>query len=186
MIFRCSALAAALLVSTSSAFAPSSMTGQVRSAATTTTSNSNVILASTATEDPPLSPLTIWGDTITDIRKLQQDMRNTELPEHGVTVSAVNDAGLQSNDVNGQLAWVKENAMELKTKMERHGAVIFRDFDLMKTQEGFQSFYEALEMNPCLDPLHSVSARPTVNGDKKSPVYEAVNKESRKNFFIGT
>merc|ERR1719327_2537207 len=39
-------------------------------------------------------------------------------------------------------------------------------------------------MNPCLDPLHSVSARPTIEG-KGSAVYEAVNKESRKNFFIG-
>jgi hypothetical protein len=43
-----------------------------------------------------------------------------------------------------------------------------------------------LGMKVCLDPLHSVSARPTVDGQKNSPVYEAVNKESRKNFFIGT
>jgi len=69
--------------------------------------------------------------------------------------------------------------------MEDHGAVIFRDFDLMKTQEGFQEFYKAVGMKVCLDPLHSVSARPTVDGQKNSPVYEAVNKESRKNFFIG-
>lgn len=43
-------------------------------------------------------------------------------------------------------------------------------------------------MHPCLDPLHSVSARPTIEGSpnsKPSAVYEAVNKESRKNFFIG-
>jgi hypothetical protein len=38
-------------------------------------------------------------------------------------------------------------------------------------------------MMPCLDPLHSVSARPSIDGSKT--VYEAVNKESRKNFFIG-
>ena len=44
---------------------------------------------------------------------------------------------------------------------------------------------KALGMKTCLDPLHSVSARPTVDGSKDSPVYEAVNKESRKNFFIG-
>lgn len=69
--------------------------------------------------------------------------------------------------------------------MVENGAVIFRDFELMKEQEGFVKFYEALGMKTCLDPLHSVSARPTVNGDKNSPVYEAVNKESRKNFFIG-
>jgi hypothetical protein len=55
----------------------------------------------------------------------------------------------------------------------------------MKTQDGFQEFYKALGMKVCLDPLHSVSARPTVDGQKNSPVYEAVNKESRKNFFIG-
>lgn len=52
-------------------------------------------------------------------------------------------------------------------------------------------FYETLGMHPCLDPLHSVSARPTIEGEggasskKSSAVYEAVNKESRKNFFIG-
>ncbi len=75
--------------------------------------------------------------------------------------------------------------MEIKTQMVENGAVIFRDFDLMKEQEGFVSFYEAIGMITCLDPLHSVSARPTVDGKKDSPVYEAVNKESRKNFFIG-
>ena len=75
--------------------------------------------------------------------------------------------------------------MEIKQKMVDNGAVIFREFDLMKSQEGFVKFYEALGMKTCLDPLHSVSARPTVDGNKNSPVYEAVNKESRKNFFIG-
>ncbi|GMI39731.1 hypothetical protein TeGR_g14213, partial [Tetraparma gracilis] len=57
-----------------------------------------------------------------------------------------------------------------------------------KTQPGFVSFYESVGMTPCLDPLHSVSARPTIpgaEGGAKSAVYEAVNKESRKNFFIG-
>ena len=75
--------------------------------------------------------------------------------------------------------------MEIKQKMVESGAVVFRGFDLMKTQEGFQAFYKALGMRVCLDPLHAVSARPTVDGKKNSPVYEAVNKESRKNFFIG-
>ena len=69
--------------------------------------------------------------------------------------------------------------------MQEGGAVIFRGFDLMKEQDGFVSMYEAVGMRPCLDPLHSVAARPTVDGKKGSTVYEAVNKESRKNFFIG-
>ena len=75
--------------------------------------------------------------------------------------------------------------MDIKQKMEDHGAVIFRGFDLMKSQDGFQEFYNALGMKVCQDPLQSVSARPTADGKKDSPVYEAVNKESRKNFFIG-
>ena len=75
--------------------------------------------------------------------------------------------------------------MKLKQMMQDNAAVVLRDFDLMKSQDGFQQFYSILGMKVCLDPLHSVSARPTVDGKKNSPVYEAVNKESRKNFFIG-
>jgi len=74
--------------------------------------------------------------------------------------------------------------MSIKDDMVVHGAVIFRNFEMTKTQPGFVNFYEKLGMNPCLDPLHSVSARPTIEG-KGTAVYEAVNKESRKNFFIG-
>lgn len=69
------------------------------------------------------------------------------------------------------------------TPLQLHGAVVFRGFATPKTQPGFVSFYSTIGMIPCLDPLHSVSARPTI-GDTGA-VYEAVNKESRKNFFIG-
>lgn len=138
-----------------------------------------------ADQSPPLSPLTMWGERISDIRKLHEEMRKKELPEFAPEISAVKTLGLKRDDVDAQLQYVKDNAMEIKTMMQNHGAVIFRDFDLMKTQEGFQNFYAALGMKVCLDPLHSVSARPTVDGKKNSPVYEAVNKESRKNFFIG-
>lgn len=134
---------------------------------------------------PPMAPLTLWGDKISDIRRLQEEMRKQPLPEFALELSA-RSLGLAESDVDAQLQYFQENAMELKLKMEEHGAVIFRDFELMKTPEGFQKFYKAVGMKPCLDPLHSVSARPTVDGSKNSPVYEAVNKESRKNFFIGT
>ncbi len=77
--------------------------------------------------------------------------------------------------------------MDIKDLMISHGAVVFRNFETMKTQPGFVEFYSRLGMDPCLDPLHSVSARPTIDNPegKSSAVYEAVNKESRKNFFIG-
>ncbi len=135
-------------------------------------------------ETPP-APLTAWGDKISNIRTLQEEMRKQELPEFGPEISA-SDLGIASDDKAAQLAYFKENAMEIKQKMQDHGAVVFRGFDLMKEQDGFQEFYNALEMKICQDPLQSVSARPTADGKKDSPVYEAVNKESRKNFFIGT
>jgi hypothetical protein len=150
---------------------------------TTTTSR---FVASTAAEAPPLSPLTQWGDRIPNIRQVQQSLKQQDLPEFAPELSAVKDLGLARDDTVGQLKYIQEHAQELKLKMQQHGAIVFRDFDLMKTQDGFVNFYKALGMHVCLDPLHSVSARPTVDGTKNSPVYEAVNKESRKNFFIGT
>ena len=140
-------------------------------------------LSAAAIETPP-SPLTAWGDKIEDIRKLQQDFKKQNLPEFGLEVTA-SSLGIDSEDTESQLNYVRENAMDIKQKMEDHGAVIFRGFDLMKSQDGFQEFYNALGMKVCQDPLQSVSARPTADGKKDSPVYEAVNKESRKNFFIG-
>mmetsp|Transcript_43253 Transcript_43253/g.104781 ORF Transcript_43253/g.104781 Transcript_43253/m.104781 type:complete len:440 (+) Transcript_43253:150-1469(+) len=141
--------------------------------------------ASTATpgETPP-SPLTAWGDKIPDILAAQKAMKAQKLPKFGPELSA-QDVGIASDDLDAQRAYFKEHAMELKQKMEDHGAVVLRGFDLMKTQEGFQEFYALLGMKVCQDPLQSVSARPTADGKKDSPVYEAVNKESRKNFFIG-
>jgi len=136
-----------------------------------------------APEQSPLAPLTVWGDRIPDIIESQNEAKSRNM-EFAPTIKS-SDLGLASNDVEGQLAYVKEHAMEIKQQMVDNGAVIFREFDLMKEQEGFVKFYEALGMKTCLDPLHSVSARPTVDGNKNSPVYEAVNKESRKNFFIG-
>jgi alpha-ketoglutarate-dependent taurine dioxygenase len=141
--------------------------------------------SSSTSAPPPLSPLTSWGDKIDDIAQLQEQMRSADLPSFSLEISAVRDWKLSSDDTAGQLKAATEKADELKEQLQAHGAIVFRDFDLMKSQEGFQQFYAALGMRPCLDPLHSVAARPTVDGSKNSPVYEAVNKESRKNFFIG-
>jgi hypothetical protein len=143
-------------------------------------------LASAAVlEPPPLSPETAWGQPIANIRDVQAAYRSGPAPEFAPTISA-KDLGIDSADTDAQLQYFRDNAAAIKNQMEECGAVIFRDFDLMKSQEGFQAMYGALGMKVCLDPLHSVSARPTVDGQKNSPVYEAVNKESRKNFFIGT
>ena len=169
-------LIAITLLSTAGAFAPSNVQPN-RNGVSLAAADSAVV------ETPP-SPLTVWGEPISDIRNAQVEMRKRKLPEFGPEIKA-SDLGIASDDKAAQLAYFKENAMEIKQKMQDHGAIVFRGFDLMKEQDGFQEFYNALEMKICQDPLQSVSARPTANGKKDSPVYEAVNKESRKNFFIG-
>ena len=169
--FSITTLAAVAVLGTTNAFAPAAH------------SNEKFSTQLYNTAPPPLAPLTLWGERIPDILEKQSDFKKSGL-EFAPTVNRA-DLGIPAGDKEAQLAYVRENAMEIKEQMEKCGAVIFREWDLMKTQEGFQEFYSALGMKVCLDPLHSVSARPTVDGQKNSPVYEAVNKESRKNFFIG-
>jgi len=172
--FGITALAAVAVLGSTNAFAPAA-----RSNVDITSSTQ---LYSTI-EAPPLAPLTLWGQRIPNILKEQDNFKKSGL-DFAPTLSRAS-LNIPSGDKEAQLAYVRENAFEIKEQMEECGAVIFRDWDLMKSQDGFQEFYKALGMKVCLDPLHSVSARPTVSGEKNSPVYEAVNKESRKNFFIG-
>ncbi|KAL7509140.1 hypothetical protein ACHAXN_006536 [Cyclotella atomus] len=161
----------ALLTASTTAFAPVSQRSTIQRA------------SHLRATDTPLAPFTQWGSPIPDILSSHQQLQSKPL-EFAPTIRS-SEIGLKSDDVEGQLEYVRKNKDEIKQKMVDCGAVIFREFDLMKEQEGFVKFYEALGMKTCLDPLHSVSARPTVDGTKNSPVYEAVNKESRKNFFIG-
>lgn len=181
-------VALALLVASANAFTgPASVHAVSRATKPTTATLSPLQAAAVEAAEPaspPLAPLTSWGDRIGNIRDLQQELRKSNLPEFAPEIHA-KDLGLV-DDTAAQLQYFTDHATELKEKMQQHGAVVFRGFDLMKTQDGFQQFYQAVGMKTCLDPLHSVSARPTVDGKKNSPVYEAVNKESRKNFFIGT
>lgn len=133
---------------------------------------------------PPPSPLTVWGDKIADIRAAQAEARSKAAPTFSTTVQKA-DVMPADADENAELTWLKGHAKEIRDDMQRYGAVVFRGFKLMKQQPGFEAFYQAIGMNPCMDPLFSVAARPTADGNKNSAVYEAVNKESRKNFFIG-
>jgi len=179
--FSVSALALTLAASSSTA---SAFVAPSVPSASVAHRSSSALASTAALEAPPLSPVTAWGQPIPNIRDVQASYRSTSAPEFAPTISA-KDLGIDSSDTAAQLQYFRDNATAIKNQMEECGAVIFRDFDLMKEQAGFQAMYGALGMKVCLDPLHSVSARPTVDGQKNSPVYEAVNKESRKNFFIG-
>jgi len=53
----------------------------------------------------------------------------------------------------------------------------------MTDAAGFRKFFESLELNPCLDPIHTSGLRDMV--EKKDAVYEAVNKKSLSQHFVG-
>ncbi|GMI12683.1 hypothetical protein TrRE_jg7200 [Triparma retinervis] len=127
--------------------------------------------------ETPLAPLTAWGESF-DAATLQARQRAKVEPNFPKVIDKLDLV------IENELEWIGENSMSIKDDMVKYGAVVFRNFETMKEQPGFVDFYTKLGMNPCLDPLHSVSARPTIEG-KGTAVYEAVNKESRKNFFIG-
>lgn len=123
-------------------------------------------------------PFTVWGQKDIDMSKVEANFKpmplelqfSTELPD-------------AAGDALAQEQYFVKNRLAILEKLKDHGAVIFRGFELMKEPEGFQAFYEAMQLDPCVDPLHSVSARDMVS--KKGGIYEAVNKESRQRFFVG-
>ncbi|KAJ1457691.1 hypothetical protein M885DRAFT_514714 [Pelagophyceae sp. CCMP2097] len=126
-------------------------------------------------------PLTQWGERF-DVSAEQARARAVPLPEfiYEITPAAI---GCAADDLVAQQAWLVANKDLVAAKLSSHGAVLLKGWDLVKNPTGFREAYEAMDLSPCLDPLHAVSARPMV--DKGSAVYEAVNKESRSNFFIG-
>ena len=156
----------------------------------------------TSNDDIPLAPLTQWGEPYDDIVAIQQEAKRQTLPKFSYEIDAMKVLPPQSASTSTsatvsreeiEIQYLEEHRLDIVNKMQDHGCVIFRNFTLMTTPNGFTTFYQTLQMHPCCDPLHTVSARPTIattsttnnNNNKKSPIYEAVNKESRKNFFIG-
>merc|ERR1719261_2191286 len=57
-------------------------------------------------------------------------------------------------------------------QLAKHGTVWLRGFDLTKDPEGFHAFWEALDLPPCLDPIHSSGLRKFLSKD--DALYEEV------------
>merc|ERR1719313_1288596 len=75
-----------------------------------------------------------------------------------------------------------ENREALAAMLQKHGTIWFRGFDLMKDPIGFRTFWESLELPPCLDPIHSSGLRKFLS--KKNAVYEEVNKQALSRHYI--
>jgi hypothetical protein len=132
------------------------------------------------------SPLVEWGAALSHdmMGKLKQEQSRGA---DGVPVFS--PADLEIADLAGEARLLAEEQDLIARKEECHaiikakGMVHFTGYELMKTAEGYHKFYDALGLDPCLDPIHSVAARPVSSAEHK--IYEAVNKPSRSNYVVG-
>ena len=79
--------------------------------------------------------------------------------------------------------YFRENKEMIRDKLLQHGAIWFRGFELMKSVKGHREMYEALGLDPCLDPLHSSGLRKF--SSERDALYEEVNKPSLRGHYIG-
>jgi hypothetical protein len=68
--------------------------------------------------------------------------------------------------------YFSKNKDKIRADLLKYGAVWFRGFDLMKGVAGYREMHEALELEPCLDPLHSSGLRKFAS--ERDALYEEV------------
>jgi len=130
----------------------------------------------------PECPATIWKADNIDI---------DNLPPVTTTGPLIIDAlelgdALQNNSNSNkdtELQWFKAQRSKIMAQLQDHGAILFRNFDTTQDATGFRAFYDSLELNPCLDPIHTSGLRKMEH--KKDAVYEAVNKPSLAQHLVG-
>jgi len=105
----------------------------------------------TSIDDIPKCPLTRWDSENIDFSTLTAPART--LP-HKLAAAVAN------GDEEG---YITANREAILAQLTESGAIWFQGFELMKSKEGFQRFYELLELSPCQDPLASVGARAVVS-----------------------
>ena len=70
--------------------------------------------------------------------------------------------------------YFRQNKESIWKELLQYGAIWFRGFDLMKSVSGHREMYEAIELQPCLDPLHSSGLRKF--SSERDALYEEVRK----------
>mmetsp|Transcript_34792 Transcript_34792/g.68466 ORF Transcript_34792/g.68466 Transcript_34792/m.68466 type:complete len:475 (+) Transcript_34792:95-1519(+) len=120
-------------------------------------------------------PLTRWDSDGIDLDKAQRDAR--KLPKCPLELEAK-----PADNALGVEYFIKNKA-KIRADLLKHGAIWIRGFDLSKGVAGFREMYEALGLDPCLDPLHSSGLRKFAV--EKDAVYEEVNKPSLRGHYIG-
>lgn len=125
-------------------------------------------------ETMPDCPPTLWNADNIDLANLPDV--NEEFP-------LFVDASEVDVKTGEEETYFEANRETIREQLTKHGVLVFRNFDLMKDKEGFRTWYESLQLNPCLDPIHTSGLRAFVG--KKDAVYEAVNKKGLAGHLVG-
>mmetsp|Transcript_34094 Transcript_34094/g.109400 ORF Transcript_34094/g.109400 Transcript_34094/m.109400 type:complete len:423 (+) Transcript_34094:122-1390(+) len=140
-------------------------------------------LSAAALEGPPVAaadlsgqipdcPLTIWDAEKMDFAK--------EITRRGDVACPFEWKAPKGSE---GAAYFEANRAKMKATLLKHGCVWLRGFDLAKDEGGFRSMYEALNLEPCLDPIHTSGLRSFAS--ERDAVYEEVNKQSLSRHYIG-
>jgi len=126
----------------------------------------------------PDCPPTIWSADDLDVDAWQKTYRE----ERDGRVCPIEIEATPAANAAGKEYFVQRRE-EFKEMLEEHGTIWFKGFDLMKDPDGFREFWESLDLDPCLDPIHSSGLRKFLS--KKDAVYEEVNKQALSKHYIG-
>jgi len=125
----------------------------------------------------PDCPSTIWDVDDLNLEEWQATYKSEDLPTSPLEIVATPE-----DNAMGVEYFVSQRD-EIAELLLKHGTIWFRGFDLMKDTDGFREMWESLELNPCLDPIHSSGLRKFLS--KNDAVYEEVNKQSLAKHYIG-
>jgi Taurine catabolism dioxygenase TauD, TfdA family len=92
---------------------------------------------------------------------------------------------IRASDKDNSLGaeYFSRNKEQIRKDLLKHGAIWLRGFTLMQSFHGHREMYEALGLDPCLDPLHSSGLRKFAS--ERDAIYEEVNKPSLRGHYIG-
>ena len=150
--------------------------GRVRAVAELVRADSPPAIGTALPDCPP----TIWDADEIDIEAWQKQYREEGLPTCPIEIHATEAANAAG------AAWFVERREELKATLEKHGTIWFRGFELMKDADGFRSFWESLDLDPCLDPLHTSGLRKLLSprsGIIRIPVQPALERAAYSTVF---
>jgi len=125
----------------------------------------------------PDCPETCWNADNIDLKEWQAKYKS----EDDITCPFEIHATPEANAAGVQ--YFVDRREELMEMLQKHGTLWLRGFDVTKDPDGFREFWESLDLNPCLDPIHSSGLRKFLS--KNDAIYEEVNKQALSQHYIG-